>query len=177
MTALPAMETFLMLRTPPTAPARLVGPCMQQESSSTTPSSLGRPPRPTESSLGSSSGPFTTRTPASNVSPPPLRNSYAASTYLYPLLAQMMIGRLGESVWDACPCRLASATASRPTEWVFTPVTTAPSMDVFTKSRRENDIGVLHYQPLFSLKPETRGQAIARIRYEIHRKQKWEHTT
>ena len=62
ITALATIETFLILRTPPTEPARRVGPCMQQASSSTTPSSLGKPPRPTESSLGSSSGPFTTRT-------------------------------------------------------------------------------------------------------------------
>ena len=75
ITARPTIDTFLMLRTPPTEPARRVGPCMQQESSSTTPSSLGKPPRPTESSLGSSSGPFTTRMPASRVSPPLFRKA------------------------------------------------------------------------------------------------------
>ena len=73
MTALATSETFLMLRTPPTEPARRDGPCIQQESSSTTPSSFGSPPRPTLVSFGSSSGPLTTRSAASSVSPPLLR--------------------------------------------------------------------------------------------------------
>ncbi len=79
MTALATSETFLMLRTPPTDPARRVGPCMQQASSSTTPSSLGRPPSPTLSSFGSSSGPLTTRRAASSVSPPFFRKAKASS--------------------------------------------------------------------------------------------------
>src|SRR5581483_2094113 len=45
MTALASSDGFFVQRTPATDPARLVGPCMQQESSSTTPSSFGRPPR------------------------------------------------------------------------------------------------------------------------------------
>src|ERR1700674_3322617 len=93
ITALETAETFLMLRTPPTDPARRLGPCMQQASSSTTPSSLGRPPSPTESSFGSSSGPFTTRKAASSVSPPLFRKAKASSRYLTPLLAQIIIGR------------------------------------------------------------------------------------
>ena len=47
ITALATIETFFILRTPPTDPARRVGPCIQQASSSTTPSSLGIPPNPT----------------------------------------------------------------------------------------------------------------------------------
>src|SRR5205823_2849868 len=74
-TMLASCETFLMLRTPPTLPAVRVGPCIRQESSSTTPSSLGSPPRPTLSSLGSSSGPLTTASAASSVSPPLRRMS------------------------------------------------------------------------------------------------------
>ena len=79
ITDLATCDTFLILRTPPTEPARRVGPCMQHESNSTTPSSFGKPPRPTLSSLGSSSGPFTTRRAASRVSPPFFRNAYASS--------------------------------------------------------------------------------------------------
>src|SRR5262249_6865833 len=70
MTALDTRETFLMLRTPPTEPARRVGPCIQQASSSTTPSSLGKPPSPTLSSSGSFSGPETVVMAASSVSAP-----------------------------------------------------------------------------------------------------------
>ena len=70
ITAFATLETFWMLRAPPTDPARLVGPCMQQASSSTTPSSFGKPPSPTPSSSGSSSGPVTTRIAESSVSPP-----------------------------------------------------------------------------------------------------------
>ena len=70
ITAFESSETFLISRTPATDPAMRVGPCMQQASSSTTPSSLGSPPRPTLSSLGSSSGPVMTCITASRVSPP-----------------------------------------------------------------------------------------------------------
>src|SRR5712692_617374 len=51
VTVLASDATFLMSWTAPTAPARRVGPCMQQASSSTMPSSLGSPPKPTLSSL------------------------------------------------------------------------------------------------------------------------------
>src|SRR5215472_6575928 len=60
ITVLAREATFLMSCTAPTEPALRVGPCMQQESNSTTQSSLGRPPNPTLSSLGSFSGPETT---------------------------------------------------------------------------------------------------------------------
>src|SRR5207237_10500193 len=40
-------QTFFIFLTPPTEPALRVGPCMQHESSSTTPSSFGSPPSPT----------------------------------------------------------------------------------------------------------------------------------
>ena len=53
-----------------TDPARLVGPCMHEASSCTTPSSLGNPPSPTDWSLGSRSTTLTPETIASSVSPP-----------------------------------------------------------------------------------------------------------
>ena len=53
-----------------TAPARRVGPCMQEASSWTTPSSFGSPPYPTELSAGSSSWILTPSTAASSVSVP-----------------------------------------------------------------------------------------------------------
>src|SRR5260370_14707337 len=43
-TAFESRETFLILLTPPTEPPVLVRPGLQEASSSTTPSSLGRPP-------------------------------------------------------------------------------------------------------------------------------------
>lgn len=93
-TAFASSETFLMLRTPPTAPAVRVGPCMQHASNSTTPSSFGRPPRPTLWSFGSFSGPSTTLSAASRVSPPPERNAYASSRYLNPIPGANNHGRL-----------------------------------------------------------------------------------
>src|SRR5689334_23717278 len=63
-----------------TAPARRVGPCTQLASSCTTPSSLGNPPYPTDSSEGSSSWIFTPSTPASSVSVPLVINSTASFT-------------------------------------------------------------------------------------------------
>ena len=70
ITVFASSETFLISCTPATEPAMRVGPCMQQESSSTTHSSFGSPPSPTLSSLGSSSGPVMTCMTASSVSPP-----------------------------------------------------------------------------------------------------------
>src|SRR5947208_13598581 len=46
ITVLASAATFLMSCTPPTQPARRVGPCMQQRYSYTTHSALGSPPRP-----------------------------------------------------------------------------------------------------------------------------------
>src|SRR4029077_1630087 len=68
-----------------TAPARLVGPCMQEASSWTTPSSFGRPPYPTELSLGSSSWIFTPSMAASSVSVPRSTSSRARPTPRRPL--------------------------------------------------------------------------------------------
>src|SRR4051812_3800666 len=53
-----------------TPPARRFGPCMQQESSCTTPSAFGNPPYPTLSSSGSSSTMFTPAMSASSTSAP-----------------------------------------------------------------------------------------------------------
>ncbi len=60
MTSVPALRRCECCARRPPRPARREGPCMQLASSSTTPSSFGRPPRPTLSSFGSSSGPRTT---------------------------------------------------------------------------------------------------------------------
>src|ERR1700692_2941390 len=50
----------------------------------------------------------------------------------------MIIGRLEESLCDAWPCWPLSASTSGTAECAPTPAATAPSTDVFTKSRREN---------------------------------------
>src|SRR3989304_550364 len=63
-----------------TAPARRVGPCMHDASSWTTPSSLGRPPYPTDVSSGSNSWIFTPSIPASRVSTPRVGGGPAFST-------------------------------------------------------------------------------------------------
>src|SRR5208282_2807644 len=135
MTAFETSETFLMFRTPPTDPARRVGPCMQHASSSTTPSSFGSPPSPTLSSLGSSSGPLTTRSAASSVSPPSLRKAKASSRYLTPFLAQMMIGLL------PVPNGVAAPGAS-PLEWscAFRPEATDAAIAEPINPRRLIDI-------------------------------------
>src|SRR6478672_5622555 len=68
-----ACATFEGVRTPSseaTPPARLFGPCMQHESSCTTPSAFGRPPYPTLESRGSNSTILTPETTASNPSDP-----------------------------------------------------------------------------------------------------------
>src|ERR1700730_9001505 len=87
-------ETFLMRRTDATEPARWVGPCITLASSSTSPCSLGRPPYPTESSLGSSSTMVTAATTASSVSPPFLRMSMPRPSAFTPLALEMISGRL-----------------------------------------------------------------------------------
>src|SRR5579872_3214635 len=83
-----------MLRTPPTEPAIRVGPCMQHESSSTTSSSLGRPPSPTLMSLGSSSWVLPTAIAASSVSLPLFSISYPWSIPFQPLALETRIGAL-----------------------------------------------------------------------------------
>src|ERR671916_459505 len=70
MTAFATRDGVAMPSSDATAPARLVGPCMQLASSCTTPSSFGRPPRPTEVSSGSSSWMTTPSMAASSGSRP-----------------------------------------------------------------------------------------------------------
>src|SRR5712692_8295519 len=112
MTVFASRETFLMRRTLATEPARCVGPCMTLASSSTSPSSLGRPPYPTESSFGSSSTTVTAATTASSVSPPFLRISMPLSSACKPLALEMMSGRLP----CAAGARLVRVGASAPFE-------------------------------------------------------------
>src|SRR5450755_3705606 len=50
----------------------------------------------------------------------------------------MMIGRLGDSDGEAWPCWPFSASTSGMAACTPVPAATAPSTDVFTKSRREN---------------------------------------
>src|SRR3954466_1096195 len=49
----------------------------------------------------------------------------------------MIMGRFPGSLWEACPCWLESAGASGTAALAATPAATAPSTEVFTKSRRE----------------------------------------
>src|SRR6266850_7996780 len=83
-----------MRRTLATEPARWVGPCITLASSSTSPCSLGRPPKPTESSLGSSSTTVTAATTASRVSPPFFRMSMPRPRAFKPLALEIISGRL-----------------------------------------------------------------------------------
>src|ERR1051325_8480776 len=85
-------DAVLMFSSAPTAPARFVGPCMQDASSWTTPSALGRPPYPTESSVGSSSWIFTPSMTASSVSAPCISMSKAFCTALSPLPLAIAMG-------------------------------------------------------------------------------------
>src|SRR5690242_13999011 len=95
-----------MRRSAATDPARCVGPCITHASSSTTPSSFGKPPYPTESSLGSSSTTVTVATTASSVSPPLFKISIPLSSACSPFALEIMIGRL------PCAGRAGGAGAS-----------------------------------------------------------------
>src|SRR5205823_10326190 len=123
-----------------------VGPCMQLASSWTTPSSLGRPPSPTDMSFGSSSTTFTPAIAASSGSAPAATMSYAfliglpfgLSRYR-PFAEQTTIGRRANSLGSRSPRSTieiwgdASATAGT----ARLAATTAPAP---RKSRRERDI-------------------------------------
>src|ERR1017187_6410522 len=86
---------------------------MQLASSSTTPSSLGRPPYPTLVSRGSSSRILTPAIAASRVSPPPFINSMALAQQLIPPLNALALdtttlpGRAGAA---ACRAKGSAAT-------------------------------------------------------------------
>src|SRR5438477_11124058 len=93
MTVFASRETFWIRRTLATEPARCVGPCITLASSSTSPSSFGNPPYPTESSFGSSSTTVTAATTASSVSPPFFRMSMPLSSACSPLALEIISGR------------------------------------------------------------------------------------
>ncbi len=99
-------------RTAATEPARRVGPCMQQASSSTTPSSFGKPPRPTVSSLGSSSCPLQMCRAASSVSPPSSSIRYAWPTVGRLVWRVMMTGFLALPKCGVATFALESAVAA-----------------------------------------------------------------
>src|SRR5207245_9111437 len=75
-------------------PARRVGPCITLASSSTSPSSFGNPPYPTESSFGSSSTTVTAATTASSVSPPFFKMSIPLCSACTPFALEILTGRL-----------------------------------------------------------------------------------
>src|SRR5574341_720068 len=97
-TSLATSEGVLMFSSAPTAPARFVGPCMQEASSCTTPAALGSPPYPTESSFGSSSWIFTPSTAASSGSAPCRIRSNACCTARRPLPLEMRTGLAAQRV-------------------------------------------------------------------------------
>src|SRR5579864_3639578 len=72
-----------------TDPARRDGPCITQASNSTTPSSLGKPPKPTLVSSGSSSLILTPAMTASSVSAPALSISMARAQAGPPLALEI----------------------------------------------------------------------------------------
>src|ERR1700722_5723892 len=103
----------------PTAPARRDGPCITLASSSTTPSSLGKPPYPTLSSLGSSSTLVTTASAASSVSPPDLSSAIPSSRCCNPFAEEIINGRT--------PCAAAAGSAaSSEMAWILRGGSLAP---------------------------------------------------
>src|SRR6185369_4112438 len=88
---------------------------MQLASSSTTPSSLGRPPYPTLVSRGSNSTILTPAITASSVSPPPLSSSMALAQQLMPPLNELALDTttgLGRA-WATASCTTGSAAAPK----------------------------------------------------------------
>ena len=113
----------------PTAPARRVGPCMHDASSCTTPSSLGKPPSPTDWSSGSSSVMLTPAMMASSVSAFwRVIMSYAFATPRMPLAEEITIGGPANppplsnrssvsALASRSRVRPAAAAALKPTKW------------------------------------------------------------
>src|SRR6267154_1269065 len=139
ITVLARRATFLMRRTLATEPARWVGPCITLASSSTSPCSLGRPPYPTESSLGSSSTTVTAATTASRVSPPFLRMSMPRPRALTPLALEIIRGRLpcaaGVAAWAPSIVALAGfGLANR----LVTVAAALPASEVRKNLRRDH---------------------------------------
>src|SRR6476619_7716686 len=128
--------TFDGVRTPSiaaTPPARFFGPCMQHESSWTTPSAFGSPLQPTPVWFGSSSTMDTPATSASSTSAPEVIILKALATQVTPsasldrlpfpeattqgltLFGVIMVGPCPELVEGACPKRgFVAAAAATP---------------------------------------------------------------
>ena len=114
MTMRATLEGVLILRRAPTAPPRREGPCMQLESSSTTPSSFGNPPYPTLLSRGSSSTMLTPAMTASSVSPPAFMISMALAQQLTPPLLRLALETTTGGLACAAALRtMGSAAAPR----------------------------------------------------------------
>src|SRR6188474_603811 len=110
---------------PATAPARFFGPCMQDASSCTTPSALGRPLQPTPVWFGSSSTMETPATSASSTSAPPVIILNALATQVtpsasldrlpFPDATTHGLTLFGVIIVGACPKRgFAAAAAATP---------------------------------------------------------------
>src|SRR5579863_4747096 len=131
-----------MLRTDATDPARPVGPCIQLASSSTTPSSLGNPPYPTEVSLGSSSTTVTAAITASSVSPPDFKIAMPLSSACNPFALEIISGRLpcpdGSGADFAGATAAAFADAALPSKFPA-PATAPPASDVTKNFRRDHN--------------------------------------
>src|SRR6266851_3015939 len=114
-----------------TPPARFFGPCMQQESSCTTPSAFGRPLHPTPVWFGSSSTIATPATSASSTSAPCviILNAFAtqvtpwayydrlplddATTHGLTLFGVIIVGACANSGLDAAAAAAAAAVVVR----------------------------------------------------------------
>src|SRR5437867_566816 len=92
MTRRATLEGFLINFRAPTAPQRQVSPSITLASSSTSPSSLGRPPYPTLVSCGSSSTILTPAMTASRGLPPPFRISIAFAVAFIPFALDITTG-------------------------------------------------------------------------------------
>src|SRR6267378_1263580 len=152
-----------MRRTLATDPARCVGPCMTLASSSTSPSSLGSPPYPTESSLGSSSTTVTAATTASSVSPPFLRMSMPLSRACNPFALEMINGRLP----CAAGATLASDGSPPPLDGVRPNSLPAPAMALPASETRKN----LRRDHSSMLKPPGCAEALYRWPQEVEREE------
>jgi len=122
----------------PTAPARLVGPCITLASSCTTPSAFGRPPSPTDWSFGSSSWMLTPAIAASSGSLPATIRSYATFTPRMPLSLAMTTGRPANGSF-ACGSRSATRMSGCAFAMRGRARLAAVSAEAPRKSRREMD--------------------------------------
>src|SRR6266478_6106325 len=142
MTVFASLATFLIRRTLATEPARRVGPCITLASSSTSPSSFGNPPYPTESSFGSSSTTVTAASAASSVSPPLFKISMPFCSACTPFALEIIAGRFPLA---AAICG-TNASASDPSPGVdarnkfVLPAAAVPTSDVKKNLRRDHKL-------------------------------------